>query len=367
MRIRPLNQLEHGTRAQYCLSTYDAASISIGKRAFTYDAVFETASTQHEVFAHSVEPLVDKFVTGFNATVLAYGQTGSGKTHTILGPDFLSSVGSVDEASGLVSRIVDQVFQTIAARPDDLNKPGGVELSVTFLELYCESFHDLFTGLMSQQGAASSRPAILLRETSDGEIRVDNAQRFRVTTPVQLRQLLAAGLASRATAATDLNAASSRSHAIVTLYLRQVCGVQARLHATASPSAAHGRGSHHFEAAHRRLGGYVPLSAMQARAKAVWGVHIVVVTCAAGSERLKRSGVAGQQLKEAVHINSGLSALGKVISALSDQAAGRNNIRHIPYRDSKLTRLLQVRVRRPSALPTPSWRTGSRCIWYLGV
>lgn len=115
-----------------------------------------------------------------------------------------------------------------------------------------------------------------------------------------------------------------------------------------STSAAHGRGSHHLEASHRRLGGYVPLSAIQARADAIWGVHIIVVTCSAGSERLKRSGVAGQQLKEAVHINSGLSALGKVISALSDQAAGRNHIRHIPYRDSKLTRLLQVRVRRTS-------------------
>jgi kinesin family protein 4/21/27 len=234
----------------------------------------------------TVTKLVDKVMAGFNATVLAYGQTGSGKTHT-MGSATVCNAADIDDSVGIIPRAVGRLFERAAAMEGNGEK---VEVSVGFLEIYQEEVYDLLTGEIREEG----EKGLPIRE-EDGEIKVAGATEELIPTCEGALECLQRGSLCRSTGETMMNSVSSRSHAIFTVSVK-VTGERNT---------------------HSKL-------------------HFVDL---AGSERAKRTGAEGARLKEGININQGLMTLGKVISALSDEK--RSASQHVPYRESKLTRMLQ--------------------------
>ncbi|KAI9336156.1 P-loop containing nucleoside triphosphate hydrolase protein, partial [Obelidium mucronatum] len=276
-------------------------------KVFTFDYAFDAFSSQEHVF-EAVVPLVHRFVDGFNATVLAYGQTGSGKTWTMgTGLELMP-----DQLRGIVPRAIDLIFQTISDK-----SAADCSLAVSFLELYNEELVDLLNPVIkhSRPNTASSSHsnnpgssqsnnpnAPNIREDAHGHIVWSNVREEPVTCPQDLVSCLQRGSLCRSTGSTDMNAASSRSHAIFTIILKQ------------------------------KEKQSLPQTYRTITSK----FHFVDL---AGSERLKRTNAEGDRKKEGISINQGLLALGNCISALGDES--RRPGAHIPYRDSKLTRMLQ--------------------------
>ena len=251
-------------------------------RAFTYDHVFEPAASQAAVYTESARPLIDGVLGGFNATVLAYGQTGSGKTHT-MGTAAMADLDAESDAAGLIPRMVGELFGRVGGT-------DGLEVvaHASFIEIYKEEVKDLLN--ISEDGALAPLP--IREDAASGEISLTGLQKRKVGSLAEVMDVLAAGATNRATGATAMNATSSRSHGIFTLALELK-----KNGATYTPK-----------------------------------LHFVDL---AGSERAKRTGAEGERLKEGIQINRGLLALGNVINALCEKLS------HVPYRDSKLTRLLQ--------------------------
>ena len=271
----------------------------LGKnRLFHFDDAYPPLADQHTIYANLVAPLVESCFNGYNATVLAYGQTGSGKTYT-MGSGNSSNL--LDDEVGVIPRVISDVFAGIERRK------GTSEISVrcAFLEVHNEEVRDLLH-------PDTTTKAISIRECADGA--TVSAEEETRSFEEMVRQL-ENGSVGRTTGGTKMNAESSRSHAIFTIILEQ-------RHLTR-------------EAMRQHRGAY-------SSAK----FHLVDL---AGSERNKRTGAVGSRFKESININSGLLALGNVISALSDdqgrkQSGKESETRkhlHVPYRESKLTRLLQ--------------------------
>uniref|UniRef100_A0AAY4DZU3 Kinesin motor domain-containing protein n=1 Tax=Denticeps clupeoides TaxID=299321 RepID=A0AAY4DZU3_9TELE len=308
-RIRPQMANEKIEGCHICTSvTPGEPQVLLGKdKAFTYDCVFDLDAKQHEVYGACVQKLVEGCFEGYNATVFAYGQTGSGKTYT-MGTGFDVSVA--DEEKGIIPRAVRHLFQGIQKRRTEAQAAGGhppeFKVSAQFLELYNEEILDLF------EGARDRKSNIKIHEDSSGGIYTTGVTSRLVTSENELLDCLKLGALSRTTASTQMNAQSSRSHAIFTIHLCQmrVCQLQEDGVSEGSISQP----------------AYETLTAK---------FHFVDL---AGSERLKRTGATGERAREGISINCGLLALGNVISALGDQSRKGG---HVPYRDSKLTRLLQ--------------------------
>uniref|UniRef100_A0AAY4DYN4 Kinesin motor domain-containing protein n=1 Tax=Denticeps clupeoides TaxID=299321 RepID=A0AAY4DYN4_9TELE len=307
--IRPQMANEKIEGCHICTSvTPGEPQVLLGKdKAFTYDCVFDLDAKQHEVYGACVQKLVEGCFEGYNATVFAYGQTGSGKTYT-MGTGFDVSVA--DEEKGIIPRAVRHLFQGIQKRRTEAQAAGGhppeFKVSAQFLELYNEEILDLF------EGARDRKSNIKIHEDSSGGIYTTGVTSRLVTSENELLDCLKLGALSRTTASTQMNAQSSRSHAIFTIHLCQmrVCQLQEDGVSEGSISQP----------------AYETLTAK---------FHFVDL---AGSERLKRTGATGERAREGISINCGLLALGNVISALGDQSRKGG---HVPYRDSKLTRLLQ--------------------------
>ncbi|KAJ3109286.1 Chromosome-associated kinesin kif4a [Phlyctochytrium planicorne] len=267
-----------------------------GRKRFTYDRVFAPGTSQLSVYDHSVKGLVDGFVGGFNATVMAYGQTGSGKTYTMgSSEEYVSPNATPNPNEGIISRALKDLFAILNSKAQA--GQFSFTLSATFLEVYNEELIDL---LSSQRN--STRTPIIIQETGSGSS-LSGCEYVKVSSAEEAIRLFSHGLQNRRTSTTAMNISSSRSHAIFSLTLSQ------ESRTSADPS--------------------VRPTAITSR------FHFVDL---AGSERLQRTGSIGVRQREGIHINSGLLALGNVISALGDDS-GRTT--HIPYRDSKLTRLLQ--------------------------
>ncbi|KAK3859205.1 hypothetical protein Pcinc_034655 [Petrolisthes cinctipes] len=276
-------------------------------KAFTYDYVFDTGTMQPQVYDTCVEGLVEGCFEGYNATVLAYGQTGSGKTYT-MGTGLEVETG--EDVVGIIPRAVNHLFKGIEQRREAAREaqttPPDFKVTVHFMELYNEEIIDLFEPGYRGTGKSSIR----IHEDSGGGIYVTGVTTRTVNCLSDTLGCLRAGAVSRTTAATNMNTQSSRSHAIFTLMVKQQ-----RL----APAAEEGEEGE----------GLPELETLTAK------FHFVDL---AGSERLKRTGATGERAREGISINCGLLALGNVISALGD-ATKRGS--HVPYRDSKLTRLLQ--------------------------
>ncbi|XP_034502707.1 kinesin-like protein KIF27 isoform X3 [Ailuropoda melanoleuca] len=294
VRIRPLLCKEVLHNHQACVRVIpNTQQIIIGRdRVFTFDFVFGKNSTQDEVYNTCIKPLVLSLIEGYNATVFAYGQTGSGKTYTI-GGGHVASI--VEGQKGIIPRAIQEIFQNICENPNiDFN------IKVSYIEVYKEDLRDLLE-------LETSMKDLHIREDEKGNTVIVGAKECQVESADEVMSLLEMGNAARHTGTTQMNEHSSRSHAIFTISICQV--------------------ERNTEAAEDGL--------WYSRRQIVSKFHFVDL---AGSERVTKTGNTGERFKESIQINSGLLALGNVISALGDP---RRKSSHIPYRDAKITRLLK--------------------------
>lgn len=250
-------------------------------KQFTFDSVFDWNSTQEDLYSKMVHPLIESVLNGFNATIFAYGQTGTGKTYTMEGIRDEKLPLSGQDNRGIIPRTFEQIFQTI----EQSNNKQYLVFS-SYLEIYQEEIHDLLE--------AKSKGKCELREDKDVGVYVNNLNKYICKNVQEMLKVMQEGNKNRTIGATDMNEHSSRSHAIFTVT--------------------------------------VEIKSSTERIR-VGKLNLVDL---AGSERQSKSGATGQRLKEAGKINLSLSTLGNVIHALVEESSS-----HIPYRDSKLTRLLQ--------------------------
>jgi len=248
---------------------------------YTFDHIFDMDSTQEEVYQIAAVPAVESLEDGYNSTIFAYGQTGTGKTYTMEGfiYDYLSP------SKGLIPRAIEDIFKYIE---NNSNSDTTFIIRVTYLQIYNESIDDLLK---------PEKRHLSIREGQKKGLYVEGLSEWAVRSPNDIYALLERGAQCRTKAYTNMNDVSSRSHAVFTIILEQM---------------KISNGKKRFKAGKLNM---VDL---------------------AGSERVKISGATGKQLDESRRINKSLSALGNVINALTDPKT-----KHIPYRDSKLTRLLQ--------------------------
>jgi kinesin family protein C1 len=252
------------------------------KHAFHFDKVFQPSATQAMVFTE-ISQLVQSALDGYNACIFAYGQTGSGKTYTMEGPE---AHLLTPDTEGMISRAVQQIF--LAAHK--LKEKGWeYEMHASFLEIYNETIRDL----LDTKGA-DTKKCDIKHDAESGQTSVTNLMVLRVRTPEKVADLLALASKNRACGSTKMNERSSRSHSVFQLKLV---------------------GKNSFSGA------------------SVEGILSLIDL--AGSERVATSGATGDRFTETKNINKSLSCLGSVIAALA------NKDKHIPYRDSKLTYLLQ--------------------------
>ncbi|KAJ3069596.1 hypothetical protein HDU98_007346 [Podochytrium sp. JEL0797] len=244
---------------------------------FAFDRVFDWTTTQKQVFDYAAGAVIEDVMRGYNGTIFAYGQSGSGKTHTMMG-DMES-----DEWKGLTPRLVETIFSTI------YNAPATMEFTVkvSYMEIYMEKIRDLLN---------PANDNLPIHEEKGKGVYVKGLLEVFVGSIEEVYDVMKRGLQARVIASTSLNAESSRSHSIFVL--------QINLKNLVDGSTRTGK------------------------------LYLVDL---AGSEKIGKTGATGQTLEEAKKINKSLSALGMVINALTAEGKAQ----HIPYRDSKLTRILQ--------------------------
>jgi hypothetical protein len=279
---------------------------------FVFDQVFDDADDQRAVFETWLKPeVIAAFEHSRNVSVMAYGQTGSGKTHTILGG---ASPRYIAPDAGLVTRLLDELLTQIEAQ-----RHQGVEMAIglTAVEVYNDCLYDLLH---------SDKAILSYREIGD-ELLLDRPVVHHIDTHAAAARAFAAAAKNRVTASTGMNDASSRSHALFFIDAfrrRSVRGSTAMDVAT-------------IYAAFNALKVEKATSKSRPQYAALANTERLRFTLVdlAGSERVKRSGVHGEQMVEAQHVNKSLSALGNVIRCIETGA------KHIPFRDSRLTRLLR--------------------------
>lgn len=251
-------------------------------KVFTFDSVYDQESKQEDLFNETAFPIVENVLIGYNGTIFAYGQTGTGKTFTIEGLD------SPPPMLGIMPRAFETIFNSIQG---DNTKGKQYLVRASYLELYKEDIRDLLSPNHNQK--------LELKEKPDSGIYVKDLSSTVVTNVQELREIQFIGRKHRTTAETAMNERSSRSHAIFTITIET--------------------------------------SEMGLDNKAHIKVGKLNMVDLAGSERQSKTAAVGERLEEATKINLSLSTLCHVISSLVDAKGGS----FIPYRNSKLTRLLQ--------------------------
>uniref|UniRef100_A0A4W6E4V5 Kinesin family member 21A n=1 Tax=Lates calcarifer TaxID=8187 RepID=A0A4W6E4V5_LATCA len=308
-RIRPQLAKEKIEGCHICTYVMPGEpQVVLGKdKAFTYDYVFDMDTQQEAIYTHCTERLIEGCFEGYNATIFAYGQTGSGKTYT-MGTGFDVNIG--EDELGIIPRAVNHLFRGIEERRQAATEQGRpvpeFKINAQFLELYNEEVLDLFDSTRDIE-ARKQRSNIKIHEDANGGIYTVGVTTRTVTSA--MIQCLKLGALSRTTASTQMNVQSSRSHAIFTIHLCQVrvCSPDNNDNVTDNRLATDSE-INEFETLTAKF-------------------HFVDL---AGSERLKRTGATGDRAKEGISINCGLCA--------GDRSKRSS---HVPYRDSKLTRLLQ--------------------------
>eukprot|EP00347_Sterkiella_histriomuscorum_P016618 403352497 len=316
VRVRPMvgRELYEGGAQKICVGVDQYTNkIQIGEKNFQFDRVFPLSCAQVDLFEVCGKNLVLGCFAGYNATILAYGQTGSGKTHT-MGTG--STSGLLEEQIGIVPRVFQFIFDELDRRKR-MSSFSEFAIKVSFLELYNEELHDLLDPVMVGNHASKSTKELLIKE-KNGNIYVQGLKEEPVQSKEECLMLLNKGISHRTTSATLMNEGSSRSHAIFTVAIEQRIVKEFEI----APDAVEG-GKEEAPAAGQQE------ELISAK------FHFVDL---AGSERIKKTGATGQLLKEGISINKGLLCLGNVISALTEE---KSKNQHIPYRDSKLTRILQ--------------------------
>ncbi|KAK2665172.1 hypothetical protein Ddye_003746 [Dipteronia dyeriana] len=295
LRVRPLNSMEKSTQGYTrCLKQESAQSITwIGQpeTRFTFDHVACETVDQEMIFRMAGLQMVENCLSGYNSCMFAYGQTGSGKTHTMLG-EIEDLEVRPSPHRGMTPRIFEFLFARIQAEEESRrDEKLKYNCKCSFLEIYNEQITDLLD---------PSSTNLMLREDVKKGVYVENLSEFEVQTVGDILKLLTQGSLNRKVAATNMNRESSRSHSVFT------CVIESRWEKDSTTNLRFAR------------------------------LNLVDL---AGSERQKTSGAEGERLKEAASINKSLSTLGHVIMILVDLAHGKP--KHVPYRDSRLTFLLQ--------------------------
>lgn len=296
VNIRPLVTAELLVGCTDCITVYPAEKqVHIGSHSFTFDHVFGSkGSPSSTIYDECVAPLVDALINGYNGTVLAYGQTGSGKTYT-MGTNY----NGEEHGDAVIPKVMDTIFSKV----ETMKESTEFLIRVSFIEIFKEDVFDL----LDSKTTGPARVPIQIRERVSGGITLAGVTESEVRTKEEMASHLLQGSLCRATGSTKMNSQSSRSHAIFTISMEQ------------------------RRIANSSAGDEVADDVLIAK------LHLVDL---AGSERAKRTGADGSRLQEGIHINKGLLALGNVISALGDDKK-RKEGGHVPYRDSKLTRILQ--------------------------
>jgi kinesin family protein 1/kinesin family protein 3/17 len=260
------------------------------EQTFAYDFVYGMNTEQANVYQDVGAPILARAFSGFNGTIFAYGQTGSGKTW--------SMTGSTDKEAdyGIIPRLNMALFQRV--EEEQVTFPRKRFLVVcSFFEIYNEIIYDLLDDKPRQQ---TSGGGLQVKEHTVLGIYVKGLQEIVVETSEKIKALMAQGASNRTTGSTQMNAESSRSHSVFTIKIHQKDADDETKNLFAK-------------------------------------INLVDL---AGSERASRTGAAGARLKEGANINKSLSALGGVINGLVEKARGNSRV-FIPYRNSKLTRVLQ--------------------------
>ncbi|KAK9874406.1 hypothetical protein WA026_002753 [Henosepilachna vigintioctopunctata] len=285
IRVRPLNKKELAEDHLNIVLVDTSENLIVlnkdgngeKRKPYKFDQIFDDNSTQMDLYRVIAAPIVEKVLQGYNGTIFAYGQTGTGKTYTMAGN--LSN----SETKGITPNAFSHIFTQISRSSEE----KSFVVTVTYLEIYNEEVRDLLS--------ANPNKKLAIRERTDVGVYVKDLMGFTVDSVESITELLNRGNKNRVTRATLMNDVSSRSHAIFTITIE---------------------------------------SRNNADNKTIVGKLNLVDL--AGSERASRTQATGDRLREASNINLSLSVLGNVISALVD---GKST--HIPYRNSKLTRLLQ--------------------------
>ncbi|KAM9766121.1 kinesin-like protein KIF18A [Menidia menidia] len=265
-----------------CFGSQRVRHRNINKKAnkdlkFVFDNVFDENSTQVEIFENTTKVVLDGLMNGFNCTVFAYGATGAGKTHTMLGSQ---------NDPGVMYRTMKELFK----RMDDAKEEKEFTVAFSYLEVYNEQIRDLLSNV----------GPLAVREDSSKGVVVQGLTLHQPKSAGHILEALDSGNRNRTQHPTDMNATSSRSHAVFQIYLRQQDKT-----ASLNPNVC---------------------------------IAKMSLIDLAGSERASATNAKGARLREGANINRSLLALGNVINALADPKSKKA---HIPYRDSKLTRLLK--------------------------
>ena len=284
---------------------------------YIFDHVYDQSASQKRVYETTARTVVESALQGYNATIFAYGQTGTGKTFTMEG---FNREGNV-EARGIIPRAIEQIFGHIRRHASPRMR---FLVRASYLQIYNEAISDLLK---------PERSNLTIREDKKRGVYVDGLSEWVVRSPAEIYGLMERGGAVRATGETKMNEVSSRSHAVFIVIAEQSETVYVddqgmEMTPEEFQKFMHGRGVHREQ----------EMSRLEDHVKQSFKVGKLNLVDLAGSERVRLSGATGQRLEESKQINRSLSALGNVISALTDAKTRQ----HIPYRDSKLTRMLEV-------------------------
>eukprot|EP00884_Botryococcus_braunii_P012461 jgi/Botrbrau1/21215/Bobra.39_2s0016.1 len=276
-----------------CLNRLSITTLSVATphhepHSYTFDHIADELTAQEDMFCLVGAPVIENVMAGFNSSIFAYGQTGSGKTHTILGQP------CDPDQRGLAPRMLERLFQRISEEEDRSGRDVRYSCRCSFLEIYNESISDLLN---------TSAVNLQLREDVKRGCYVDGLSDHIVLNQDDAMALILRGAENRRVSETRMNRESSRSHSVFTCTLES------------STRSASGITSIRFS----RL-------------------NIIDL---AGSERNKTSGATGDHFREACLINRSLTTLGRVIMELVEAQRQQRKASHIPYRDSRLTFLLQ--------------------------
>ena len=389
LRIRPLNNVDLAAAATTATTTTDPhagsappripweysktqirmlASEGPTSRTSSFDSVLGPDTNQEETFSRVATKLVSKAMEGFNGTIFAYGQTGSGKTWS------MSGVQEFDhEHAGIAPRALQQVFDHIAAHPS-----REFLLRMAFMEFYNEEINDLL-GAVNSSSESDWRDLRILREDPTKGCIVENLTEVVVDSPERALEVMIQGEASRHVGTTSMNARSSRSHLVMRLVIESSMPEDPSSHVQDGDDSDSDSDDDLFRnlSAPRtnRKGNIHKSAAATKKSKSDATLSFLNLVDLAGSERQRNTKALGIRLKEGASINQSLLNLGKVISKLSEQSAGgddsaagasspknlrrtassrdaakellrrkkssRRNNTHIPFRNSKLTRILK--------------------------
>ena len=298
-RVRPLNSKEEADGRNVVTTAHDdrgaieirnpASSSSDPPKIFTFDSVFGPSSSQKQIYDVCASPIVQSVLEGYNGSIFAYGQTGAGKSHTMVGRDEPS------ELRGIIPNAFEHIYEHVGM---ESSNETHYLIRASYYEIYNENIIDLLATNNASNATSSTKQGLELKESPDSGVYIKGLTSKVVKSVEEINAVLRRGNKNRSIGATLMNQGSSRSHAVFCVVIES--------QSLDEPGVEHIR---------------------------VGKLNLVDL---AGSERQSKTGATGERLKEATKINLSLSALGNVISALVD---GKSQ--HIPYRDSKLTRILQ--------------------------